>query len=87
MKKVLLIILALLTATSGRGAEFKYRFHSTRLSEALTVLADEHPSLQLNFIYNELDKYRTSAEINTDNPYDALRRIVGPSGYRDYLDT
>ncbi|MBD5220689.1 MAG: hypothetical protein HDS72_10750 [Bacteroidales bacterium] len=93
MKKVLLIILALLTATSGRGAEFKYKFHSTRLSEALTVLADEHPSLQLNFIYNELDKYRTSAEINTDNPYDALRRIVGHNpvsivreGERYYLE-
>lgn len=31
----------------------------------------------INFIYNELENYRTSASVRADNAYDALRQVVG----------
>ncbi len=77
MKKTFIILMALLWGASVWAAVFNYQFRSTRLSDALATIAEEHPALNINFIYNELDKYRTSAAIDTDNPLDALRQLVG----------
>lgn len=77
MKKTALLIVALLCSVAAMADTFSYNFRSTRLADALTRIAEDHPSLRINFIYNELDKYRTSAHINTDDPYDALRHTVG----------
>lgn len=59
------------------AADFNYKFNSESLSEALTQIAEEHPKLNLNFIYNELDHYKTTARISTDDPADALMQIIG----------
>ncbi len=77
MKKIIVILMAMLFASVINAEYFNYKFNSTRLSEALSRIAEENPSLNLNFIYNELDSYFTSARINTDDIFDALRNIVG----------
>lgn len=77
MKNTIFFLIALLWAETVFADTFSYRFNSIRLSDALTRIAEEHPSITINFIYNELDSYRTSATIDTDNAYTALRRTVG----------
>lgn len=77
MKTVLSFLSAILSVVAAHAATYSYKFDSTPISEALTLIAGEHPDLHINFIYNELGSYRTSADINTDNAYDALRQVVG----------
>lgn len=60
------------------GAEtFSYRFGSTALPEAFRIIMSDHPELDINLIYNELENYQTSATVHADNAYDALRQTIG----------
>ncbi len=77
MNRLTLFFTALLCCIAVYAENFSYRFNSIPLSEALDKIAEDHPSLNLNFIYNELNSYRISANIKTDNPYDALRQTIG----------
>ncbi len=77
MKKVLFALAGLVCCAATFAARFDYKFTSTNLAEALSQIAEDHPDLRLNFIYNELDTYRVSANIHTDDPYEALRQVVG----------
>ena len=69
--------MALFTVLSVNAEIFSYKFNSTPLSQAIREIAMEHPDLDINFIYNELENYKTSAKVNIDNPYDALRQAIG----------
>lgn len=71
------ILVAVLCAMAAHAGRFTYHFNSTRLSEALTLIADGHPDINVNFIYNELDNYKTSASIDTDDVGYALKQIIG----------
>ncbi len=63
---------------SGAIADtFEYKFKSTPIAVALSTLSEEHPQIEINFIYDELENYNISASVSTDDPYDALRTIVG----------
>ncbi len=74
----LIIFIAALAAASGLHAEkFSYRFSDTPLSQALTRISEEHPEASINFIYNEIESYRTSAHISTDDALTAVREAVG----------
>lgn len=66
-------------ALSATAQKYAYRFNNTPISQALAQLSRDHLDTNIAFIYKELDKYRTSAHINTDNAYDALCAIVGPN--------
>lgn len=77
MKRLCLFCAMVLCVLASQAYVFEYDFDSQRLSDALTRVADEHPDLCLNFIYNELDNYDTSAKILTDDVYDALLTLVG----------
>ncbi len=78
MKKIIMLAALLFFSTAIACAkQFKYNFHSASLSEALTKLAEDHPELLLNFIYNDLDSYKTSASIDTDDPYVAIINAIG----------
>ena len=76
MKNILLVIMAALYAVASHADTFTYRFNHTLLSEALSRIAEQHPDVQINFIYNELDKYKTSAHINTDDAFQALKQTI-----------
>ncbi len=56
---------------------FTYRFNATPLPKAIQQIMENHPDLDINFIYNELENYNTSASVHADNAYDALRQAIG----------
>lgn len=69
--------MALVCCAGAWGHEYDYAFAGTPLSEALIRVSKDHPDVSISFIYKELDSYRTSARIDTDDLYEALRQIVG----------
>lgn len=69
--------LMLLFSFSASGSRFRYRFNATPVSKALSRLVKDHPEEKITFIYNELDDYTTSADVNTDNVLEAVRGIIG----------
>ena len=71
--------MAILTAVSASAAKYSYKFDNTPLSEAIVEISKNHPEINVSFIYKELDRYRTSAVVNTDDPYSALRQTVAPN--------
>ncbi len=77
MKSILTIILAVMTIISAKASKYSYSFNNVPISEAIVTIGTDHPDLNLSFIYKELDAYRTSAKINTDDALEALRLIVG----------
>ena len=77
MKNFVLFMTVLLCCLSSHASDFDYKFSKIRLSDALSHIAEEHPELNLNFIYNELENYTISANIHTDDPEDALRKTIG----------
>lgn len=77
MTRLALFIIALVTCFTASAAKYSYSFSNTPVSEALVTLGDDYPDLNLSFIYKELDFYRTSGRVDADDPYTALRQIVG----------
>lgn len=78
MKRFILFIISAIAAyMAAVAADYTYSFHETPISQALVRLSREHPGLDIFFIYKELDTYRTSAYIDTDDPYRAVCQIVG----------
>ena len=77
MKRIILSLVAMLCVMATYADTFNYNFRSTRLSEALTRIAEQHPDIHINFIYNELDNYKTTADVKTDNAYEALKQTIG----------
>lgn len=77
MARIIMLIVAVMTCVITKAHDFSYRFNSTPLPEAIRLIMDNHPELDINFIYNELENYKTNAVVNSDNAYDALRQTVG----------
>lgn len=66
-----------MTFISVSAYKYAYSFNNTPISEAIVRLSKDHPEINVSFIYKELDNYKTSAKIHTDDIYDALRQIIG----------
>lgn len=77
MRTILTIILAVMTYISASAYKYSYSFNNTPISEAIVRISKDHPDVNIAFIYKELDSYKTSATINTDNAYQALRQTIG----------
>lgn len=77
MKALIIHLFALLSFILANAYRFSYDFNNTPLSEALARIGKEKTDVDLSFIYAELDSYRTSAHIRTDNAYDAVRQLIG----------
>lgn len=78
MKNLLFVIICMVLCIANVHAEkYNYNFKNTPLADALADIAEQHNDIKINFIYNELDSYHTSAAINTDDTYDALRQTIG----------
>ena len=58
------------------AARYSYTFRDTPVAQALATLVKDNPEAKITFIYNEMDDYRTSASISTDNLKDAVKAIV-----------
>lgn len=66
-----------MTYISACAYKYTYSFNNTPISEAIVRISKDHPDVNIAFIYKELDNYKTSATINTDNAYQALRQTIG----------
>lgn len=77
MRLILTIMMAAATFLSAGAYQFSYSFSNTPISEAIVRISKNHPDINISFIYKELDNYKTSARINTDDAYDALRGTIG----------
>lgn len=69
--------MAVMTCISAGAYKYAYLFDNTPISAAIVRISKDNPDVNISFIYKELDNYRTSAHIATDNVYTALRKIVG----------
>ena len=77
MNRLFSFILAWIIMLTVNAASYSYHFKSMPLSEAIRKIAGDHPEIDINFIYNELENYQTNSIVNTDDPYQALRQTVG----------
>lgn len=77
MKQTVILILAIAVAMGAYAEKFNYRFNASPLADALSKISDEHPEIEINFIYNELENYRSNATIDTFDPYEAIRKTIG----------
>lgn len=77
MRTILTIILAVMTFISASAYKYAYSFDNTPISEAIVRISKDNPDVEISFIYKELDNYRTSARIATDDVYTALRQTIG----------
>jgi len=77
MKKLSVFIAAMSWVIAVSASTFNYKFNSEPLSKVLVLMAEEHPDLHLNFIYNELENYKVTANIATDDADEALRKAAG----------
>ncbi len=77
MTRIFTFIAVMIVTVMAEAETFSYRFNSTPLPEAIQRIVAEHPELEINFIYNELENYKTSATVKAENVYDALRQTVG----------
>lgn len=69
--------MALISYISANANKYTYSFHNIPISEAIVRISKDHPDINISFIYKELDNYKTSANVNTDNFYDVLRQTIG----------
>ncbi|MDE6094772.1 MAG: TonB-dependent receptor family protein [Muribaculaceae bacterium] len=76
MRTILTIILAVMTYISASAYKYSYSFNNTPISEAIVKINKEHTDINISFIYKELDNYKTSARIHTDDAYEALRQTI-----------
>lgn len=61
----------------GYAKKFTYFFHNTPISQALVTISHDNPEINIAFVYKELDNYKTSSKIDTDDINSALRQIIG----------
>ncbi|MDE6318086.1 MAG: outer membrane beta-barrel protein, partial [Muribaculaceae bacterium] len=77
MKRILTILLAVMTFISADAYKYSYTFDNIPVSQAIVKMSKENPDVNISFIYKELDRYRTHARVRTDDAFDALRSIIG----------
>lgn len=77
MKFISAIIIAIVASVSAGAKKYVYTFRDTPVSEAIIRIGRDNPELNVAFIYKELDLYRTSGRVSTDDAYEALRQLVG----------
>ncbi len=77
MTRIIALLVVMLTFFISEAETFSYRFKSIPLPKAVRRIMEDHPDVDINFIYNELENYKTNATVRADNPYDALRQAIG----------
>lgn len=77
MKHILVLVWAAMVFIPAYPWHYSCRFSNTPVSQALVQLGRDNPDVNMSFIYKELDSYRTSAQVDADDVYSAIRQIVG----------
>ncbi|MCM1028645.1 MAG: hypothetical protein NC342_07310 [Pseudoflavonifractor sp.] len=77
MFRIIALLASLPIALCLCAQKYVYHFSNAPLSDAIAVISEDHPDANINFIYNEIETYQTSARISTDDPLEAVRIAVG----------
>jgi hypothetical protein len=77
MNKILLIAIALLLALTARAQRVSHAFENVTMPAALKTLNTLQDKYTINFIYDELEDFRTSADIRNLSVPDAIRQLIG----------
>ncbi len=77
MKTIISILLAMVGFMPAFAYKYSYSFNNTPISEALVKISKDNPELNISFIYKDLDNYRSSAKVKTDDILEALRQTIG----------
>lgn len=77
MGKILLSLLVFMLCINANAETFSYSFKSIPLSEALIIINNDHPELNINFIYDELENYIVNSQVDSHNAYEALSQVIG----------
>lgn len=77
MRIILTILTTVMTIIPVMAHKYSFGFNNTPISDALLKIGKEHPDINISFIHKELDNYHTSAKIDTDDAYEALRQTIG----------
>lgn len=78
MKAIISIIfVSIFCIGIANASTYVYDFRNTKLSKALAKISEENPDIHLNFIYNELDKYKVTSRIDTNDIHTALKQLIG----------
>ncbi len=76
MKRFSMIFAMVAFTLSAVAARYDYKFKDTPVAQALTKIIKDNPDAKITFIYNELEDYKTSATVSTDNLKEALKEII-----------
>ena len=76
MKRIFILLSMAVVCITAIAARYNYTFKDTPVAQALAILVKDNPEAKITFIYNEMDDYKTSATISTDNLKDAVKAIV-----------
>ncbi len=76
MKRIIIALAVLAVCFSSRAYTFDYDFKDTPIARALMQIIKEHPEVEISFIYNQLDDYKTNTAVRSDDIADAVRQIV-----------
>ncbi len=76
MRRSLFMALFLIAAVGCYASMFRYDFKSTPLSQALVEISNDHPEIGIVFIYDQLENYKITASIDTDDAMEALRKLT-----------
>ena len=76
-RNLLILLLALLILMPARAQRVTHRFENMSMPEALHWLNRESKQYTINFIYDELEDFRVTANISNLSVPDAIRRLIG----------
>lgn len=76
-KHVTAAVMVMTAIIAANAQKYAYTFDDTPVPAALVRIGRDNPDLNLSFIYKELDRYRTSVKVYTDDAYEAVKSIIG----------
>ena len=77
MDKLSLLILSLSVATAVQAQRVSHDFHNVTMPEALHLLDGKTSRYTINFIYNDLEDFRVTANVKNQSVPSAIRQLIG----------
>ena len=78
MRRILIIICMLSAMFSSMSAQHIFRrYHDRSMSDVLIDLDKSSARYKISFIYNELEDFTVTQNVNEQNIPDAIRRVIG----------
>lgn len=77
MKKIILLLLIISSFQALSAQRISHRFNNVTMPDALSTLERMTHRYTINFIYNDLEDFRVTTNIERQTVPEALRQIIG----------